>query len=554
MADNSSDNSAILGLPYIQPSQAQKHVTHNEALATLDVLVQLSVVGFDAITPPVDPNESEVHALGSGPTDAWAGQDDMLASWHNGTWVFITPLAGWRAYGVATGELRIWDGGAWTLPLGAADNLAGIGINTTYDATNRLAVSSDATLLTHDGTGHQLKVNKATGTDTASLLFQSGFTGHAEMGLSGSIDFAIKVSNDGITWNEALRIDAASGNVGIGVAAPEEALHLGGDMLFASTGALKWDDTAGAPQTVLRVDGNDNVTIRGAGGARALEVEDTAGTPIFVVRDSGNVGIGVANPSLKFSLREDTDAIASVIENTHASLSTRILDLRASRAGAAAFDFARFSSGGTADVEFQFSGDGNGTCDGAWTGGGADYAEYFEWGDGNPHAEDRRGVAVVLMGDKIREARSGEDPIGVISGNPSMVGDAAAFRWNGKYLRDDFGTVLLEDYDAVSWVGPLAETDEDGQSITREVAHSYDSAALPKGITPPEYAVHEVLKRRKPNPDYNPANPYTPRSQRAEWDSVGLIGKLRLRRGQVTGAGWVKMRDVSDLVEEWLVR
>jgi hypothetical protein len=142
----------------------------------------------------------------------------------------------------------------------------------------------------------------------------------------------------------------------------------------------------------------------------------------------------------------------------------------------------------------------------------------------------------------------------VISGTPSVVGDAAAFRWKGKYLRDDFGSALLEAYDAVSWSETVTETDDDGQDITHTVNHSHDAATLPAGISPPKDARYEVLQRRTPNPDYDAASPYTARSERAEWDTVGLIGKLRLRKGQVTGAGWVKMRDVSDLVEEWLVR
>ena len=104
------------------------------------------------------------------------------------------------------------------------------------------------------------------------------------------------------------------------------------------------------------------------------------------------------------------------------------------------YSIARMYSGNGSDpfgdVEFQFRGDGNAFADGTWTGGGADYAEFFEWSDSNPAAEDRRGISVVLDGDKIREAVTGEDPIGVISGNPSVVGDAAWNKWNGKYLRD----------------------------------------------------------------------------------------------------------------------
>lgn len=504
-----SDNSAILALPYIQPSQAQKHVTHNEALARLDVLVQLSVAGFDATTPPVDPGEGETHALGAAPTGAWAGQGDTLATWRDGVWHFIAPLTGWRAWGQTEAELRLWDGTTWGLLVGESDNLDGVGINTTSDATNRLSVSADATLLSHEGDDHQLKINKASAGDTASLLFQSAWTGHAEMGLSGNTDFSIKVSDDGAIWSEALRIDGASGNIGLGVASPVEALHLGGNMLLGNAQAIRWQDTGGAAQSVLRVDGNDNVTIRGAGGTRALEVENNAGNIVFVVKDDGNVGVGTSGPSAKAQVESDSNSVVTRIKALHASFSKTMILAVADRPANASYSFfSAFSdASGANDLEFKLAGDGNGTCDGSWTGGGADYAEYFEWADGNPQAEDRRGIAVVLDGDKIREATPGEAPVGVISGNPSVVGDAAALRWAGKYLRDDFGTYAV---------------DENGE--------------------------------RQLNPGFDPALGYTPRAARAEWDMVGLIGKLRLRKGQVTGAGWIKMRDVSDQVEQWLVR
>ncbi len=54
-----------------------------------------------------------------------------------------------------------------------------------------------ATLLNHDGAGHQLKINKAAAGDTASLLYQDAFSGRAELGLAGDDDFHFKVSPDG---------------------------------------------------------------------------------------------------------------------------------------------------------------------------------------------------------------------------------------------------------------------------------------------------------------------------------------------------------------------
>ena len=211
-----SDQSARLGLPYLMPSQAQKHVTHNEALARLDLLVQLVVQAFDAATPPSLPQDGRIWALGPAPTGDWAGQPGALAAWVNGAWMFIAPQEGWRAARVSAdgAELRLFTAGGWIVPgPDALDNLAGLGINTAHDATNRLAVAAAATLLSHAGAGHQLKLNKAAATDTASLLFQTGWSGRAEMGTAGNDDFSIKVSPDGASFLEALVADGSTGHV-----------------------------------------------------------------------------------------------------------------------------------------------------------------------------------------------------------------------------------------------------------------------------------------------------------------------------------------------------
>ncbi|WP_170754253.1 DUF2793 domain-containing protein [Ruegeria lacuscaerulensis] len=196
-----------LDLPFIQPSQAQKHVTHNEALRQLDMIVQLSVVATDASNPPVAPAQGEVHAVGEAPIGEWSGQENMLAAWLDNAWHFVAPDIGWRAWDISAGRVKVWTGSNWVVPAGATQNLDGIGVATTWDATNRLSVRSSATLLSHEGNSHQLKINKASAGDTASLLFQSNWTGHAEMGLAGSTGFSIKVSADGNTWTDALVFD-----------------------------------------------------------------------------------------------------------------------------------------------------------------------------------------------------------------------------------------------------------------------------------------------------------------------------------------------------------
>lgn len=205
------DQSPILSLPYIQPAQAQKHVTHNEALRRLDALVQLSVADRDLADPPQSTSPGDRHIVAAGATGAWAGKDAQIALWDDGAWFFLQPLPGWRAEVLAEGRTVVFDGATWTVRLPEMDNLEGVGINTASDAANRLAVAGTATLLSHDGSGHRLKINKATPGDTASLLFQTGWSGRAEMGLAGDDAFSIKVSADGLTWQDVVVINPESG-------------------------------------------------------------------------------------------------------------------------------------------------------------------------------------------------------------------------------------------------------------------------------------------------------------------------------------------------------
>ena len=205
---------ARLGLPLVEAAQAQKHVTHNEALQRLDILVQLAAEEFDATTPPALPDDGAIYALGAAPTGDWAGHGDELAAWSGNSWVFIAPQAGWHALDKSSGVLKMRTDTGWDdLFSRDLNNLTGVGINTSHDSTNRLSVSAAATLLNHEGAGHQLKINKALAADTGSLLFQTGWSGRAEMGTTGSDDFAIKVSADGASWSTALSFDAGNATV-----------------------------------------------------------------------------------------------------------------------------------------------------------------------------------------------------------------------------------------------------------------------------------------------------------------------------------------------------
>lgn len=151
---------------------------------------------------------------------------------------------------------------------------------------------------------------------------------------------------------------------------------------------------------------------------------------------------------------------------------------------------------------------------------GADYAEFFEWFDGNPEDEDRRGLVVSLDGEKIRPATQADKYIlGIISVTPSIVGDAHEEDWQGRFLTDEWGAPVY------GWVDSEQPNPETGEP--------------------------EMVKAwaQMPNPDWNPSEVYVPREERKEWDKVGLVGKLAVRQdGTLQLNGFAKLSDVGGIL------
>ncbi|MBN9309880.1 MAG: DUF2793 domain-containing protein [Devosia sp.] len=219
--------STHLKLPFILPAQAGKHVTHNEAIAALDTLAQLAVLDRDLAAPPASPAEGDRYIVAAGPTGAWAGKAGQIAAWDGAAWLFHAPEPGWIAYLVDESGIVVWTGTAWQPTVGLDGKVPRLGINAAADDTNRLAVDSEAVLFTNASAGVQVKLNKHSSGDTASLLYQTSFSGRAELGTAGDDNLHIKVSPDGSAWTEALVVDT-SGKVGIGTASPAVKLDVDG--------------------------------------------------------------------------------------------------------------------------------------------------------------------------------------------------------------------------------------------------------------------------------------------------------------------------------------
>lgn len=123
-----NDVTARLALPMIVPGQAQKEMSHNEALALLDTAVQASVVAIGTVTPPNDPEPGDCWIAGAAPTGAWAGHGGEIAGWTPGGWRFVAPRPGFRAWvDSARMDARFVDG-AWVLGQVTADRLIVAGV------------------------------------------------------------------------------------------------------------------------------------------------------------------------------------------------------------------------------------------------------------------------------------------------------------------------------------------------------------------------------------------------------------------------------------------
>ncbi len=229
-----SDATTNLLLPYLLASQAQKHVTLNESLRLLDGLVHLSVRGTARTEPPSDPADGDRFLIASGASGEWSGWDGSIAYCVDGVWLRLAPRPGWRVWieefdGSANspgeslpGErlLLVWDGAAWVSILPTAlQNLSLLGIGTEADTSNPFSAKLNAALWTalgaaEGGTGDlYYTMNKEASGDDLGLTLQTGYVTKALLGLLGSDDFRLAVSDDGSTFLDAFSVDRLTGIV-----------------------------------------------------------------------------------------------------------------------------------------------------------------------------------------------------------------------------------------------------------------------------------------------------------------------------------------------------
>lgn len=243
------EETANLKLPLLIQSQANKELVHNEALIIIDALLNNCVKSKNITEPPETLVNGDLFIIGSSPTGDFADYANYLAFYFEG-WHFIEPKAGLTLFISTESKIYTYTGTSWVATGGSGviteptlpsdfnlsspsdneiikydgttlkwinsnilQNLNKLGIGTSADDNNKLAVSSPYVLLNNAGNSCQLKINKNGSGDSSSLLFQSNWTGYAEFGLVGDNEFALKVSSDGSNWFEVFKCDGATGRI-----------------------------------------------------------------------------------------------------------------------------------------------------------------------------------------------------------------------------------------------------------------------------------------------------------------------------------------------------
>jgi hypothetical protein len=322
----------------------------------------------------------------------------------------------------------------------------------------------------------------------------------------------------------------------------------------------------------------------GAAGVGSLGIYSNNGTGFVMnLNKNGNVGINNTNPSYKLdvggdvrgdmfiannpssgdgddyaigSLENDYSAWINIFNNSWISGQNGWGTFWAGNSGAR---YRRVSSDNNPN-EYVFVGGGSKRCtfdldnghvylDGNIYQNNYDYAEFFEWEDGNPENEDRRGYSVVLASDgKIRKATSDDSPediIGVVSGTAGIIGDAAMYDWDGKYEVDEWGTRVKDKVYQLTWEVEL----ENGEKQN----HSYDEDRVPEGIIVPENASRRLRSRERINPEYDETRIYEPRDKRKEWSTIGLLGKVRVRDESPKHPNWKYLKTIAGK-KLWLIK
>ncbi|MHA1523935.1 MAG: DUF2793 domain-containing protein [Alphaproteobacteria bacterium] len=192
-----SDTTAHLALPLVAAAQAQKHVTVNSALETLDALTQLSVISRAIAAPPGSPAEGDRYIIAPSATGAWAGKDGQIGDYDGGAWAFRPASAGWRAWIEDEGRAAVFDGTAWQPVLALSPKGATIEFNVAEEEVTLSGATTDTTA----------------GIPARAIVFAVSV--RTTQAITGATSYDCGIAGDTAKFGGTLSISAGSTNSGV---------------------------------------------------------------------------------------------------------------------------------------------------------------------------------------------------------------------------------------------------------------------------------------------------------------------------------------------------
>lgn len=380
----------------------------------------------------------------------------------------------------------------------------------------------------------------------------------AEIKLQGEKNYALASGGDGFVINDAetgknfMSINK-SGSVAFGTRSPRGygagSLHIRSN--YPSEAPIPASGEGSTRGLIVEGDGDDEKTFT----FRAVSRQNRQG---FNVTGDGKLVWGAVKDTHRSRLYVEHNENDSPIITGYAPsryYSESLVNLKTKSSESENFNFISATANvedndnvGSGSQVFKVDGAGNSYTDGEFFANGSGYTELFEWEDGNPKDEIRNGFTVALnKRGQIRLATEDDNIIGVAVSKGAFVGNSGWNHWQEKFHKDNLQEAK-RNYKVVEWVDQVG------------VLHSYFEDALPVDFALPENAVvyeTDDLGRDMFAKIYNDSwelnREYTNRIQRG-WARVAYLGQVALYKGQCVDQRWIKIKDLNDEVELWLLK
>ena len=299
-----------LQLPLLAAAQAQKHVTHNEAILRLDGLVQMTAKSATTSAQLASPADGDLYILPAGKTGTdWGGYSNYaVAHYYDGVWHQYHPNAGWVSFVQDTGSLLYYTGSIWSNIGAAVSSLFGDG---TVGAPG-IAFASDA--------------------DTG--IYRIG-TNSLGIATGGVLRHTIDTANETTTLNQIGPDGSASAPSYSFSADPDNGLYrIGTNNPALAAGGTKVIDMKTSGVAVLGTNTNDNATSGFAG-----EFQSANGSTVSL---SNGTWVNACSLSLTAG---DWDVWGNVqFTGNNATTVTRVLQSLSATSGVADTSIDRFNA------------------------------------------------------------------------------------------------------------------------------------------------------------------------------------------------------------------